>query len=48
MASKFVDKIDPFKNKALIKSRKQRRSQGSSHYRSQISSELTPLPQLKG
>ncbi|ESO07353.1 hypothetical protein HELRODRAFT_76326 [Helobdella robusta] len=47
MAGKLVDKIDPFKNKALIKSRKQKRSQGSSHYRSQISSELTPLPQLK-
>jgi serine/threonine-protein phosphatase 2A regulatory subunit B' len=47
MASKIVDKIDPFKNKALIKSRKQKRSQGSSHYRSQGSSELVSLPQLK-
>lgn len=48
MASKIVDKIDPFKNKALIKSRKQKRSQGSSHYRTQGSSELQALPQLKG
>lgn len=47
MASKIVDKIDPFKNKALIKSRKQKRSQGSSHYRTQGSSELQALPQLK-
>ena len=48
MASKIVDKIDPFHNKALIKSRKQKRSQGSSHYRSPGTSELQALPQLKG
>jgi len=48
MASKVVDKIDPFQNKALIKSRKQKRSQGSSHYRSPGTSELQALPQLKG
>jgi len=48
MASKIVDKIDPFQNKALIKSRKQKRSQGSSHYRSPGTSELQALPQLKG
>jgi serine/threonine-protein phosphatase 2A regulatory subunit B' len=47
MASKIVDKIDPFINKALIKSRKQKRSQGSSHYRSPGTSELQALPQLK-
>jgi len=48
MASKIVDKIDPFQNKALIKNRKQKRSQGSSHYRTQGTSELQALPQLKG
>jgi len=48
MASKIVDKIDPFQNKALIKSRKQKRSQGSSHYRTPGTSELQALPQLKG
>lgn len=47
MTSKVVDRIDPFLNKASIKGRKQKRSQGSSHYRSKGLSELTALPQLK-
>lgn len=46
-AAKIVDKIDPFQNRALIKSRKQKRSQGSSHYRTCNTSELQALPQLK-
>ncbi len=48
MTSKAVDRIDPFHNKASIKGRKQKRSQGSSHYRTKGPSELTALPQLKG
>jgi serine/threonine-protein phosphatase 2A regulatory subunit B' len=48
MTSNFVDRIDPFHNKASIKGRKQKRSQGSSHYRTKGCSELTALPQLKG
>ena len=43
-----VDRIDPFHNKASIKGRKQKRSQGSSHYRTKGPSELQALPQLKG
>ncbi|XP_013398855.1 serine/threonine-protein phosphatase 2A 56 kDa regulatory subunit epsilon isoform isoform X1 [Lingula anatina] len=46
MSAKIVDRIDPFTNKASIK-RKQKRSQGSSHYRTKDHSELTALPQLK-
>ena len=46
MASK--DSINPFLSKASIKSRKQKKSQGSSHYRSKGPTELTALPQLKG
>ena len=46
--SRVVDKIDPFQNKASIRSRKQKRSQGSSHYRTKGPTELTALPQLKG
>ena len=41
-------RFDPFQNKASIKGRKQKRSQGSSHYRTKGSSELQALPQLKG
>lgn len=47
MTSKVVDRIDPFHSKASIKGRKQKRSQGSSHYRSKGPAELTPLAQLK-
>ena len=48
MSTKFVDVIDPFLNKATIKSRKQKKSQGSSHFRSRGPTELTALPPLKG
>lgn len=48
MATKVVDKIDPFHTKASIKGRKQKRSQGSSHYRTKGQTELQALPQLKG
>ncbi len=48
MSSKVVDRIDPFHNKASIKGRKQKRSQGSSHYRTKGPSELQALPMLKG
>ena len=41
-------RFDPFQNKASIKGRKQKRSQGSSHYRTKGPSELQALPQLKG
>ncbi|XP_064489026.1 serine/threonine-protein phosphatase 2A 56 kDa regulatory subunit epsilon isoform-like [Ornithodoros turicata] len=41
----FVDKIDPFKKGSL--KRKQRKSQGSSRYRSANDVELQPLPLLK-
>ncbi|XP_022252554.1 serine/threonine-protein phosphatase 2A 56 kDa regulatory subunit epsilon isoform-like [Limulus polyphemus] len=44
-ASTFVDKIDPFKKGSL--KRKQKKSQGSSRYRSTSVVELQPLPQLK-
>lgn len=47
MATKVVDKIDPFHTKASIKGRKQKRSQGSSHYRTKGQTELQALPQLK-
>ena len=48
MASKVVDRIDPFHNKASIKGRKQKRSQGSSHYRTKGPTELQALPLLRG
>lgn len=48
MATKVTDKIDPFSTKASIKGRKQKRSQGSSHYRTKGQTELQALPQLKG
>jgi len=47
MTSKVVDRIDPFHNKASLKGRKQKRSQGSSHYRTKGPTELVALPQLK-
>jgi len=47
MTSKAGDRIDPFHNKASIKGRKQRRSQGSSHYRTKGATELVALPLLK-
>ena len=42
-----VDRIDPFTSKASIKSKKQKRSQGSSHYRTKNAPELQALPHLK-
>lgn len=47
MTSKAGDRIDPFHSKASIKGRKQRRSQGSSHYRTKGAAELVALPLLK-
>ncbi|CAD5122883.1 DgyrCDS11283 [Dimorphilus gyrociliatus] len=38
---------DPFLNKISVKTRKQKRSQGSSHFRNKGQTELTPLPILK-
>ncbi|XP_052273570.1 serine/threonine-protein phosphatase 2A 56 kDa regulatory subunit epsilon isoform-like isoform X2 [Dreissena polymorpha] len=43
----ITDRIDPFVNKAAIKSKKQKRSQGSSHYRTKNAPELQALPHLK-
>jgi hypothetical protein len=48
MSTKFVDVIDPFLNKATIKSRKQKKSQSSSHFKSKGPAELQALPLLKG
>ena len=48
MSARVVDRIDPFTSKATIKSKKQKRSQGSSHYRTKNAPELQALPQLKG
>ena len=49
MTSKGTDsKIDPFTNKASVKSKKQKKSQGSSHYRPKNATELQALPLLKG
>ena len=42
----FVDRIDPFAKKSLKK--KQKKSQGSSRYRTGGDVELTALPLLKG
>lgn len=47
MSARVVDRIDPFTSKATIKSKKQKRSQGSSHYRTKNAPELQALPQLK-
>lgn len=42
----FVDRIDPFAKRSLKK--KQKKSQGSSRYRTATDLELQPLPLLKG
>ena len=42
----FVDRIDPFAKRSLKK--KQKKSQGSSRYRTGGDVELTALPLLKG
>ncbi|CAG5136900.1 unnamed protein product [Candidula unifasciata] len=47
MSAKLADRIDPFTAKAAIKSKKQKRSQGSSHYRANTAPELQALPHLK-
>uniref|UniRef100_A0A8C9FCW7 Uncharacterized protein n=1 Tax=Pavo cristatus TaxID=9049 RepID=A0A8C9FCW7_PAVCR len=42
-------KVDGFTRKSVRKAQRQKRSQGSSQFRSQSSQvELSPLPQLKG
>lgn len=48
MSAKLADRIDPFTAKAAVKSKKQKRSQGSSHYRANTAPELQALPHLKG
>lgn len=48
MSTKITDRIDPFTAKATVKSKKQKRSQGSSHYRANTAPELQALPHLKG
>ncbi|KAK7104554.1 serine/threonine-protein phosphatase 2A 56 kDa regulatory subunit epsilon isoform-like isoform X1 [Littorina saxatilis] len=47
MSAKVADRIDPFSTKASIKTKKQKRSQGSSHYRTKNAPELQALPHLK-
>jgi len=49
MSGKITDRqnIDPFTVKAGIKSKKPKRSQGSSHYRANTAPELQALPHLK-
>ncbi|GFO15850.1 serine/threonine-protein phosphatase 2a 56 kda regulatory subunit alpha isoform [Plakobranchus ocellatus] len=47
MTTKMADRIDPFTAKASVKSKKQKRSQGSSHYRANTAPELQALPHLK-
>ncbi|MED6270699.1 Serine/threonine-protein phosphatase 2A 56 kDa regulatory subunit alpha isoform [Characodon lateralis] len=43
------EKVDGFTRKSVRKAQKQRRSQGSSQFRTQSAPvELSPLPQLKG
>lgn len=46
--SKDVSKLDPFRTKAELKGKKQKRSQGSSHYRPKAPTELAKLPAFKG
>ncbi|KAL8586294.1 Serine/threonine-protein phosphatase 2A 56 kDa regulatory subunit alpha isoform [Nucella lapillus] len=46
-AKSVVDHIDPFSTRASIKSKHQKRSQGSSHYRTKNAPELQALPHLK-
>lgn len=44
-----AEKVDGFTRKSVRKAQRQKRSQGSSQFRSQSSQvELSPLPQLKG
>ena len=43
-----IPKVDPFRVKNELKAKKQKRSQGSSHYRPKAPTELTPLGSLKG
>jgi hypothetical protein len=43
----FIDKIDPFKHQRSLK-KKQKKSQGSSRYRTGGDAELQALPLLKG
>lgn len=44
-----AEKVDGFTRKSVRKAQRQKRSQGSSQFRSQGSPvELSPLPQLKG
>ncbi|KAA3670481.1 serine/threonine-protein phosphatase 2A regulatory subunit B', partial [Paragonimus westermani] len=45
--SKEYSKPDPFRIKAEIKGKKQKRAQGSSHYRPKAPTELTQLPFFK-
>ncbi|KAM3186877.1 Serine/threonine-protein phosphatase 2A 56 kDa regulatory subunit alpha isoform [Hymenolepis weldensis] len=45
--SKDMSKCDPFRSKTEFKGKKQKRSQGSSHYRPKAPTELTPLPPLR-
>lgn len=42
-----MSKCDPFRSKNEFKVKKQKRSQGSSHYRPKAPTELTALPLLK-
>ncbi|VDL93067.1 unnamed protein product [Schistocephalus solidus] len=42
-----MSKCDPFRSKNEFKVKKQKRSQGSSHYRPKAPTELAPLPLLK-
>lgn len=43
------EKVDGFTRKSMRKAQKQRKSQGSSQYRTHTAPvELSPLPQLKG
>lgn len=42
-----MSKCDPFRSKTEFKGKKQKRSQGSSHYRPKAPTELTPLPPLR-
>ncbi len=46
-AGTFIDKIDPFKHQRSLK-KKQKKSQGSSRYRTGGDQELQALPLLKG
>lgn len=43
-----TEKVDGFTRKSMRKAQKQKKSQGSSQFRTQTLTELSPLPQLKG